>query len=179
MSTDNVLWGWKAGVVTEPIRLADGTQANKDHYEAGGWTTAIYAKKAAPLDFRIKVAGWMKDLNGGDKPAEPVTWDETQDIPTEHVKSSELRIGDIVREHGMRVHIDTVKKVDDPGGYGPICCCSSTVLNLAEVHAARFIPPSFLRTWRYEDGQGWVIDREDQWTVQGNDLASWCREVRD
>jgi hypothetical protein len=48
-----VLWGWKAGVVTVPIRLADATAANRRWYEADGWTTAVYKQGTPPTGFRL------------------------------------------------------------------------------------------------------------------------------
>jgi hypothetical protein len=50
-----------------------------------------------------------------------------------------------------------------------------TVLNAAEVRQAGIVPPSFL--WdeeRHTKGPG--HGREDSWTVQGNDLATWWVE---
>jgi len=102
------------------------------------------------------------------------------------VPTQKLRAGDIVLSHGMRVRLDTLRthhgghyfspdgKTEGTchQGYGPAgtesCCViyawSGTVTNLEEVREARIVPVGWLRT---DDG------RTDQWTVQGNYLATW------
>jgi hypothetical protein len=99
----------------------------------------------------------------------------TDQEPTRTVKTGEIKVGDVVREHGMRVRIDSIKTYEDRGLAA--CACRGTVLNLDEVLADKIVPASFLRTERREDGKGWVTDRRDAWTVQGNDLASWRVEA--
>jgi hypothetical protein len=93
---------------------------------------------------------------------------------TRTVKSSELQVGDTVREHGMRVRIDAIKVYEDRG---PVYSCAGTVLNLEEVRTARIVPMSFLTTEKWVEDQGWTVDRRDAWTVQGNDLATWQVET--
>ncbi|MGH3402851.1 MAG: hypothetical protein ACRDRJ_10180 [Streptosporangiaceae bacterium] len=93
---------------------------------------------------------------------------------TRTIKSSEIRVGDVVRTHGMRVRIDRVREFEPVDGRGdkgmPGYACAGTVLNLAEVLANDWVPASFLQTRK---GDGYAEDRDDLWVVQGNDLASW------
>ncbi|WP_327292474.1 hypothetical protein [Streptomyces sp. NBC_01198] len=86
-----------------------------------------------------------------------------------HLDTSELRKGDIVLSYGMRTRLD-VETSKTPG----VWHWEGTVLNLDEVLEEGFIPPSFLRTHKWEGG--WVTDREDYWAVQGNELAFWSVE---
>lgn len=55
-----VVWGWKPGVVTEPIRLTGGNlrqcNAGRRQYDGEGWLTAIYAPGTAPEGLRARVA---------------------------------------------------------------------------------------------------------------------------
>jgi hypothetical protein len=97
---------------------------------------------------------------------------------TKTVKSSEIQVGDVVREHGMRVRIDGVTVHERQGSNGlTVYSCKGTVINLDEVLAAKVIPAHFLTSDKWVAGQGWVIDRRDLWTVQGNDLARWNVEA--
>jgi hypothetical protein len=94
------------------------------------------------------------------------------------VKTSEIHVGDIVREHGMRVRIDSIKyHAAQAPRLLPVCACRGTVLNLDEVLDAKIVPASFLTTEKWVEGEGWVTDRRDAWTVQGNDLATWSVET--
>ena len=91
---------------------------------------------------------------------------------TRPVKSSELRVGDVVREHGMRVRVDSITVREGWGSHGmDVYCGAGTVLNLDGVLAAKIVPASFLCTEKWVEGHGWTIDRRDAWTVQGNDMA--------
>jgi len=99
---------------------------------------------------------------------------------TRTVKSSEIQVGDIVRAHGMRVRIDAIRVYSDNQPERqrvtpdmPVYACQGTVINLDEVLAAGFVPAGFMTTDKWVHGQGWVIDRRNAWTVQGNDLALW------
>ncbi|PNG17016.1 hypothetical protein [Streptomyces cahuitamycinicus] len=94
---------------------------------------------------------------------------------TEIKDSSQLAEGDIVREHGMRVRLDKLTTVERQGL--TVYHWAGTVLNMPEVREAKHVPLSFLRTQKWEPGQGWVTDREDYWAVQGNKLATWAVEV--
>lgn len=89
-------------------------------------------------------------------------------------KSSELKPGDIVVNYGMRIRIDAVREVEDESSYGGrYYSCPGTVLNLADVAEMEIVPLGWLRTQKFVEGTGWVTDRTDYWTVQGNDLATW------
>jgi hypothetical protein len=108
-----------------------------------------------------------------------------------HLPTGQLRPGDVVLEHGMRVRIDSVRPFHAHGsgcvsGYAPgegpmgrACAlawsCPGTVLNVAEVRAAKVVPASFLYDeQRMREGPG--HGREDSWNVQGNNLAWWSVE---
>lgn len=87
---------------------------------------------------------------------------------TRTVKTSELQVGDTVRHYGMRIRIDAVHPYD--GGNGLTAySCPGTVLNIAEVRAADYVPMSFLRCSIHPGGACWH--------VQGNDLARWAVEI--
>ncbi|MET8696858.1 hypothetical protein ABZV65_30460 [Streptomyces bauhiniae] len=89
-------------------------------------------------------------------------------------KSSELAEGDVVREHGMRVRLDSL---DFGRGSHPdrsVYAWTGTVLNMDEVREAGHVPLSWLCTHKWESG--WVVDRKDVWTVQGNDFVTWAVE---
>jgi hypothetical protein len=92
--------------------------------------------------------------------------------------TGELQVGDIVRCHGMRVRINSIKRHEDPNTYeGQFWSTDGSVLNLDEVRAAGIVPMGWLETETYVEGQGWVTDRNDYWNVQGNNLATWAVEV--
>ena len=89
---------------------------------------------------------------------------------TKIVKSSQLEPGNVVREHGMRVRINSVRPYDSHTGMTAYSC-PGTVLNPEEVRAAGIVPMSFLRcdVTGHPDGACWH--------VQGNDLATWVIEI--
>jgi hypothetical protein len=103
-----------------------------------------------------------------------------------HLRTSQIRPGDTVCEHGMRVRIDQTRTYPCEGHghnggtpYSAETCTVyahlGTVTNVAEVRQAGIVPPSFL--WdeeRFTRGPG--HGREDAWVVQGNDLATWWVE---
>jgi len=96
-------------------------------------------------------------------------------VATEIVTTGQLRAGDVVLTHGMRVRIDEI----DPyqSRHGDAWSCPGTVLNLAEVLAQKIVPPAFLTTEKREDGRGWVTGRRDYWAIQRNELARWTVAV--
>jgi hypothetical protein len=88
-----------------------------------------------------------------------------------NTKTGDIRVGDIVLEHGMRVRIDEIRTY--PGRNTcpedkTVYACVGTVLNRDEVLTNGVVPASFLRRW---DGSTMV--RDDEWIVQGNDFARW------
>ena len=97
--------------------------------------------------------------------------------------TGEIRPGDVVHEHGMRVRIDEIHPYH-PGGRGCVSepdgrescglawACYGTVLNVPEVIAAGIVPRSFLYD-NERDNHGPGHGREDFWNVQGNNLARW------
>jgi hypothetical protein len=96
------------------------------------------------------------------------------------VHTGELQVGDVVLTYGMRVRIDAIQEHKDEGTHGGVFWSSDgTVTNLDEVKAAGVVPPSWLCTEKFVEGQGWTTDRNDRWNVQGNDLATWTvvREI--
>ena len=97
---------------------------------------------------------------------------DTKSIPT-----GDIKVGDVVLTHGMRVRIDEIKTY--PGGeHGTVYTCPGTVLNLDEVREARIVPRSFLYNAARDSSKDAPGAREDYWVVQGNNLARWTVEVR-
>ena len=90
-----------------------------------------------------------------------------------HIPTGEIKVGDVVLTHGMRVRIDEIRTYEDRG---TVYACFGTVLNLDEVRAAHFIPPSFLFNAARDISKDAPGAREDVWNVQGNDLAWWIVE---
>ncbi len=88
---------------------------------------------------------------------------------TRTVKTSQLRVGDIVGEHGMRVRIEAVNEYPGTNSDLPVYSCPGTVLNVAEVREAGIVPMYFLRCDVHPGGACWHI--------QGNDLATWTVEA--
>ena len=76
----------------------------------------------------------------------------------------ELREGDVVREHGMRILIDGEPQLSKSHPGNSTFYHRGLILNIDEVRAEGFIPA------------GWIED--GRWTVQGNDLARWGVEVQ-
>lgn len=98
---------------------------------------------------------------------------------TTTVRTGELMPGDVVVEHGMRVRIDEVREYRPDGASSEqrAWSCPGTVLNVDDVTAQHVIPASFLEIYGYREGEGWVVERRDAWTVQGNALAVWLVEL--
>lgn len=95
------------------------------------------------------------------------------------LKSSELRPGDVVLTHGMRLLIDQEIK-SYPGTYGTVYATPAKVTNPEEVKAEAFIPWSWLfpDVWGKGERGGWGKDwdADPRWDVQGNDNAYWTVE---
>lgn len=94
------------------------------------------------------------------------------------LNTTELRRGDVVHTHGMRLlDADPViwPKSDCRGAMWDVYAWHGTVLNKNEVTTGSppHIPPSFLRTEKYDPVHGWITDRDDHWSIQGNELAHW------
>lgn len=89
------------------------------------------------------------------------------------LNTTELRQGDIVMTHGMRVLLESEPLVSPNGRASQTYSFAGRVLNLDEVRASGIVPMSFLRTEKWIDGKGWTVDREDVWPIQGNELAHW------
>lgn len=88
-------------------------------------------------------------------------------VKTERVKISELKPGDIVHDHGMRLlcgefHVSQSHARPLTAEQGETRWCKARVLNPDEVRAANHVPVSW-----------WI----DGWTVQSNDLDRWTREL--
>jgi len=87
--------------------------------------------------------------------------------------SGELRAGDIVRVHGMRVRLDEPNPPHSTNTDDDVVhSWTGTVLNLADVHAAGHVPRLFLQRWA-----GLSLLREDAWTVQGTNAVRRDVEV--
>jgi hypothetical protein len=93
----------------------------------------------------------------------------------EKYTTSQLKLGDVVLNHGMRILLDT-PAVTFPNP-GTTVCYSwvGTVLNPEEA-VKEGIPRTFLCEDRYVDGEGWTRVQTNRWNVQGNDLATWIAE---
>lgn len=97
---------------------------------------------------------------------------------TETVNTPQLRPGDVVQAHGFRVRVDEVREYVPPGTSGLAWSCPGTVLNAAEVLEAGTVPASFLQTYRYDENMpGFIVDREDAWTLHGTVHTPWIVEL--
>lgn len=92
----------------------------------------------------------------------------------QQLSTDKLKTGDLVLTDGMRVRLGPVKTWSSQ--HGTVYGFEGTVENLPEVLAAGHVPASFLQTTKWVDAEGWVIDRRDSWTIQGNQYASWVVE---
>ena len=97
-------------------------------------------------------------------------------VETLRLNTGELQVGDIVLNYGMRIRINSIRQLGEPGHI--FWACDGTVENLDEVREAQVVPMSWLCTQKFVEGQGWVTDRRDNWNVQGNTLATWTVERR-
>lgn len=79
----------------------------------------------------------------------------------------ELVTGDIVLNAGMIIKLGEKHEVANHDGRGSVVWFDGTVTNLEQVREDGLVPMSWLC-----DGEG----RNDQWTVQGNELAAWVVE---
>lgn len=91
------------------------------------------------------------------------------------ITTPELREGDIVHEHGMRVLIDGEPQLSKSHPGDQTFYHRGLVLNPDEVKAAGFVPYGWLfQNSHYDyDKRCWVRETEPRWTVQGNQLAHW------
>jgi hypothetical protein len=86
--------------------------------------------------------------------------------------TSQIRVGDLVLNYGMRIRIDEIKVIEEPDGN--CYCCLGTVLNKDEAIKVHDIPRSFMfNEIRHVHGPDHPGAREDYWNVQGNSLATW------
>ena len=99
------------------------------------------------------------------------------------LNTTELRIGDVIENHGMRVKLDTaphVYQVDrrEPGtGQVTVYSWPGLVLNPDEAIAKHGIPYGFLYDatgggYDY-DKRCWIRSTRPAWTIQGNWMARW------
>jgi hypothetical protein len=99
----------------------------------------------------------------------------TTKTQTKTVKTSELRSGDVVLAHGMRLLIDrpiaqsTAHPADDTRG--PVLFTQALVLNRDDVPNS-LVPIAWTREWNRSGDNA----NEHRWTIQGNDLATWAVE---
>src|SRR5260221_2565198 len=141
-------FGIMAITVTEPARPKTVKLEILDQEGNVGMSTgerpASEARSLAALRMR-----WLSPRRGHDYWARATLADGTvktygQVPQPETVRTGQLRVGDVVLTHGMRVRIDAVNQYRGGRGGAPAWSCPGTVLNLAEVLAAQLIPPSFL-----------------------------------
>ncbi|MFH8465962.1 hypothetical protein [Streptomyces sp. NPDC017991] len=89
--------------------------------------------------------------------------------------TAELAQGHIVHTlGGLRVRLDEGTSRALTGR--TVYYWTATVLNRAEVLERGVIPEAFMRTQKWVPGSGWKTDREDVWTVQGNNFDEWLVE---
>ncbi|MEU8540826.1 hypothetical protein AB0C52_12715 [Streptomyces sp. NPDC048717] len=88
--------------------------------------------------------------------------------------TSELTKGDIVHTHGMRLRLDIGAAHTRPSG--TFYVWTGTVLNIDYIREQDIVPTSYLRTQRWEEGKGWVTDREDVYVVTGIEYQNWLVE---
>jgi hypothetical protein len=95
--------------------------------------------------------------------------------PTVSVDTSQIRVGDLVLNYGMRIRIDEIQVHEDETSYGgKVYRCLGTVLNVEEAIEKYDIPRSFMfNEIRHVYCTLHPGAREDFWNVQGNDLATW------
>lgn len=92
------------------------------------------------------------------------------------LNTSELRTGDIVITHGMRVLLENEPRIYGHSDDCYVYAFDGRVINMDEVKAEGHVPMSYLRFQRWDNARGWVTDREDVWIVQGNAFARWTVE---
>jgi hypothetical protein len=97
-------------------------------------------------------------------------------MTTQTVKTSQLRIGDVVLAHGLRLLIDRplLESTAHPVSTGPTLYTQALVLNRDEVPNS-VVPIAWTREWN----RSGPSNDEHRWTVQGNDLAQWQIERPD
>lgn len=100
----------------------------------------------------------------------------------ETVNTSQLRTGDVVHTHGMRLLVDReVESYLD--GHVPVKTVyrtSAKVTNATELDDPFIVHHMMAETYDHASRR-WTrsADLNDaRWTIQGNDFATWTREVR-
>jgi hypothetical protein len=97
-------------------------------------------------------------------------------MDTEQVVTSQLRAGDVVLAHGMRIRLGEIKRYAETSTYnGEFFSSRGTVLNMMEVAITGHVPTAWLQDQSWLEGYGWYVSSRSRWTVQGNDLAMWTR----
>lgn len=99
----------------------------------------------------------------------------TNTIPT---KVSELEVGDIVWNHGMRIELLTKNSSVDDDPTLPVYWFCGKILNVEEVNERGVVPFAWRCETRpqFEGLVNWS-DKGDRWQVQSNDLVSWPKEI--
>lgn len=92
-----------------------------------------------------------------------------------NVSTPDLRRGDVVLTHGMRVLLDGERNSRTDMGREVIWWVG-LVLNPDEAIDIYRIPRSFIGEHKWNDNEGWVFIQTNRWSVQGNDLARWTVE---
>lgn len=86
-------------------------------------------------------------------------------IVTERVSTPDLRTGDVIRLHGMRIELGP------RGERGGVVWFLGKILNVEEVDADGFVPRSLRTDSRHPEYPPGAF-----WQVQGNELAHWHLE---
>lgn len=98
---------------------------------------------------------------------------------TQVLDTSQLRCGDVVLNHGMRIELDQPPAIyaNNPSGRRTFAF-SGKVLNPDDVREDRLLW-SFLHTDEWNEKlRRWETVYTGRYTIQGNDLARWTVESR-
>lgn len=96
----------------------------------------------------------------------------------QYLDTTQLRCGDVVLNHGMRILLDQPPTTFEGHGGRQVVAFSGLVLNPEDVRADRLLW-SFLHTDEWNERLGrWVTVFTGRFTIQGNELARWSVDSR-
>ena len=95
---------------------------------------------------------------------------------SEHIiRISELRVGDIVLDHGMRLLVDRpveISKSHPVASDGSFCRYTQALVLNRDDPATAAVPRSWTADWK-RNGEQTPHDGEHRWTIQSNDRMTW------